>query len=304
MTSPQKAKGNNFERQVAKHLSDVFDTNFTRVPTSGAMTGGMNAGLLEKLTKSQKLLLEGDLIKTETSWKFLVGDILINRGKVIKTKTFHYRFTLIGKIFDKQYVKDTYLEPCSIFIKKYFPYNKEGKSNLLKMLEEIDYKAQGICFTSEKEYKPSFLVFLEPRDKPDKTHKRIDKKPKSAPKQTVNRETHDKISSTDESSDNGDENSEHDDNTYFNFKISKTSTPGIYQLYCGKVGKIIKHSIARIEGLRCLKFVQEIFTDDKAQPLVQCEYDTNFKKFIPRKLSTQVKPDEYTDIIYHTHEKM
>lgn len=62
MTSPQKAKGNNFERQVAKHLSEVFGLNFTRVPTSGAMTGGINASLLEKLTKSQKLLLEGDLI--------------------------------------------------------------------------------------------------------------------------------------------------------------------------------------------------------------------------------------------------
>ncbi len=72
MTSPQKAKGNNFERQVAKHLSDVFDTSFTRVPTSGAMTGGMNAGLLEKLTKSQKLLLEGDLIPPDHLYRMKI----------------------------------------------------------------------------------------------------------------------------------------------------------------------------------------------------------------------------------------
>lgn len=62
MTSPQKAKGNGFERVVAKHLSEIFDSNFTRVPTSGAMTGGMNAHVLERLTDSQKLLLEGDII--------------------------------------------------------------------------------------------------------------------------------------------------------------------------------------------------------------------------------------------------
>ena len=62
MPSPQKAKGNNFERAIAKHLSEVFDSNFTRVPTSGAMTGGMNADVLARLTDSQKLLLEGDLI--------------------------------------------------------------------------------------------------------------------------------------------------------------------------------------------------------------------------------------------------
>ena len=62
MTSPQKAKGNGFERVVAKHLSEIFDGNFARVPTSGAMTGGINADVLERLSDSQKLLLEGDII--------------------------------------------------------------------------------------------------------------------------------------------------------------------------------------------------------------------------------------------------
>ena len=62
MPSPQKAKGNAFERDVAKHLSEVFDANFARVPTSGAMTGGMNAHVLERLSNTQKLLLEGDII--------------------------------------------------------------------------------------------------------------------------------------------------------------------------------------------------------------------------------------------------
>ena len=62
MPSRQKAKGNNFERTIAKHLSDVFNYNFERVPTSGAMTGGMNSYVLDRLSESQKLLLEGDLI--------------------------------------------------------------------------------------------------------------------------------------------------------------------------------------------------------------------------------------------------
>ena len=62
MPSRQKAKGNNFERTIARHLSGVFGYNFERVPTSGAMTGGLNAHVLERLSGSQKLLLEGDLI--------------------------------------------------------------------------------------------------------------------------------------------------------------------------------------------------------------------------------------------------
>ncbi len=72
MTSPQKAKGNNWERTVAKHLSEVFDSNFTRVPTSGAMTGGMNANVLEKMTDSQKLLLEGDIIPPDHLYKMKI----------------------------------------------------------------------------------------------------------------------------------------------------------------------------------------------------------------------------------------
>lgn len=72
MPSRQKAKGNNWERTVAKHLSDVFDSNFTRVPTSGAMTGGMNADVLARLTDSQKLLLEGDLIPPDHMYKMKI----------------------------------------------------------------------------------------------------------------------------------------------------------------------------------------------------------------------------------------
>lgn len=72
MPSRQKAKGNNFERAVAQHLSEVFGSNFTRVPTSGAMTGGMNAQLLERLTDTQKLLLEGDLIPPDNMYKMKI----------------------------------------------------------------------------------------------------------------------------------------------------------------------------------------------------------------------------------------
>jgi hypothetical protein len=72
MPSPQKAKGNAWERDVAKHLSAVFDANFTRVPTSGAMTGGSNAFVLEKLSKSQKLLLEGDIIPPDHLYKMKI----------------------------------------------------------------------------------------------------------------------------------------------------------------------------------------------------------------------------------------
>lgn len=87
MPSRQKAKGNAFERDVAKHLSEVFDGNFARVPTSGAMTGGLNAHVLEKLSDSQKLLLEGDLIPPDELYRMKI------ECKTLKSFSFSGTFT-------------------------------------------------------------------------------------------------------------------------------------------------------------------------------------------------------------------
>lgn len=65
MPSASKSKGNRGERAVADRLSDIFNLNFERVPNSGAFVGGKNSERLARLTKSQQLLTEGDLIVPE-----------------------------------------------------------------------------------------------------------------------------------------------------------------------------------------------------------------------------------------------
>ena len=62
MPSSSKSKGNRGEREVAAKLSKLFNLNFERVPNSGAFTGGKNSVRIGRLTKSQQLLTEGDLI--------------------------------------------------------------------------------------------------------------------------------------------------------------------------------------------------------------------------------------------------
>lgn len=65
MPSASKSKGNRGEREVADKLSEYFGLNFERVPNSGAFVGGKNAVRLSRLSKSQQLLTEGDLIVPE-----------------------------------------------------------------------------------------------------------------------------------------------------------------------------------------------------------------------------------------------
>jgi hypothetical protein len=63
--SSSKSKGNRGEREVADRLSKLFKLNFERVPNSGAFVGGKNSSRLLRLSKTQKLLTEGDLIVPE-----------------------------------------------------------------------------------------------------------------------------------------------------------------------------------------------------------------------------------------------
>ena len=65
MPSKQISKGSAFERQIAKHLSEVFELNFERVPNSGAFTGGKNIHRYNTLTEAQKLIYDGDILVPE-----------------------------------------------------------------------------------------------------------------------------------------------------------------------------------------------------------------------------------------------
>lgn len=68
MPSKSKTKGKGFEREVANFLSDLYEDSFTRVPDSGAFTGGKNAHRREKLTEGQVRAHKGDIIPPD-DWK-------------------------------------------------------------------------------------------------------------------------------------------------------------------------------------------------------------------------------------------
>jgi len=69
MPSKSKTKGKTFEREVCTFLSQLYSDSFTRVPDSGAFTGGKNAYRRETLTEGQVRAHKGDIIPPD-NWKF------------------------------------------------------------------------------------------------------------------------------------------------------------------------------------------------------------------------------------------
>jgi hypothetical protein len=68
MTSPQKSKGNSWEREAAQFLSKLYGESFVRVPNSGAYIGGSNTHRKKNLSKNQIKGFKGDIIPPD-SWK-------------------------------------------------------------------------------------------------------------------------------------------------------------------------------------------------------------------------------------------
>ena len=87
MPSAAKQKGNAWEREVAKDLSETFNENFIRVPNSGAYTGGANFHRLDRLTEDQKRMMDGDIMVPPCLSKFKI------ECKSYKVFEYHQLFT-------------------------------------------------------------------------------------------------------------------------------------------------------------------------------------------------------------------
>ena len=70
MPSKSKTKGKAFEREVCAFLSELYEDSFTRVPDSGAYTGGKNSYRRASLTEGQVRAHKGDIIPPDDWLRF------------------------------------------------------------------------------------------------------------------------------------------------------------------------------------------------------------------------------------------
>lgn len=140
MPNKSKAKGNRVENEICKMFNQVFNLSFKRVPTSGAMTGGLNAQILAMLSDSQKLLLRGDIIVPDELSKVVIEC----KGK----KKFAYNLLITGSAEIDKHIEQLNCDLCEddligLLIVKvnnkgcFVCYNTKNKSDLLG--KDINY---------------------------------------------------------------------------------------------------------------------------------------------------------------------
>lgn len=113
MTNARKVKGNNAERDACKILQEIFNQPFQRVPSSGAMLGGLNNPKAKNLSKNQQQILSNDIIPP---------DCFQNLSIEIKSRInflFHKIYSKDGCIELNKWIDQ--VEDSGIDMKKAFP---------------------------------------------------------------------------------------------------------------------------------------------------------------------------------------
>ena len=84
----------------------------------------------------------------------------------------------------------------------------------------------------------------------------------------------------------------------FIIKQSK-KTNYIYNLYCiDNNNKIKKYSVARIDSISKKEFIEKELLSCKKHLFIECIYSSEFKKWIPQKVSSQDKLAQIKQIQY------
>jgi len=91
-------------------------------------------------------IFSGELIRdVEKRWSFVLNDILVHRGTIVKQQNILSRFELMYSIMSDFYIADSVIEPCPIFIKRLFMY-KDIASIFRDFIPKLSYNCRGIMF--------------------------------------------------------------------------------------------------------------------------------------------------------------
>ena len=190
-------------------------------------------------------LFEVELIRDKKNeWSLLIGDIYTMSGISLQTVQIHDRMNHCIDIMENKYINDSFVDICPIYIKKYFDIQQE-EYVMKDFIPTLSYRVRGFYFVPLKTSYAKILYLFKDSD-------------------------YKKVNSTNKK--------------FISFRIIQTVKPDVYELYLYNEQKtnIQKHSYASIPDIQTSKWVKEL-TDNNVDAIVQCKYNSLFKKWTPVK---------------------
>lgn len=236
-------------------------------------------------------IFTGELVRdSQRKWFFLISDILMRNGELYRgKKNVLTRYQEINDILLNHYTKDDDIECCPIQVKKLFMY-RDIKSIINNFIPNLSYKTKGFIFYTLTN-KHSDYLYIIPREKTIQINDIETVRDKLKQQEPSLFQIENESSSTsvlfNTDNDDGDDtpcNTLLDDNNIV-FRVLKTETSDIYNLYINDKENIYKHDIALVPNLKCSKMLRKIF-DNKENELgvnMECKYSSIFEKWIPIK---------------------
>jgi hypothetical protein len=251
-------------------------------------------------------LIHGELVKVnEDNWFFILNDIVSYCGKSLKHTKKLDRIHYMYKFLKKQYSSDDILDVCKFQVKKFFTYRQLDE--FMNYVKTLPYQVNGILFNSLNPSKMDILLLhnMETAFKFRKKNKNINTNNIQELKQTqtnkINAERtktqnkEPKIAPVIKTSSNKVQSPTQLTDT-FAFYITKIEG-GIFQLisYVNKNEKVFGN--ARIDKMKTQKMVERLLGDEE-KVLIDCKYNTKFKKFVPCGKPKEYvnEPSQYLDV--------
>ena len=126
MTSPQKAKGSGWERDIAKFLSSLYNEHFLRAPSSGAYIGGINIVRKQQLSEAQARNFKGDIVPGDSFPKMNA------EAKFYADFSFNLLFTGQNKQLDSWIEQAIVVADPTDFTILFLKFNRKGSYVVVK----------------------------------------------------------------------------------------------------------------------------------------------------------------------------
>lgn len=251
----------------------------------------LGRGLFDK-SLFKNTLLDGEMVKCKDStWTFLINDIICYEGIYLNNKTLPERLKIIYNILEKQYTPDSTMDVCNYKVKTYYHMTSEGINELIQISNDLNYTSRGIYFWSfDLRHKPKLYNFDETtiknviRKTKDKTEFQILTDKPSTDEDEISSILHTKrdinivtVSDKNESCANANSDEK-------NLYLVKTNEPDIYKVFeTENILNTKNIGIALVQTLSTSRMLRNAFKNKNVTAFMKfkCVYNQKFDKWQP-----------------------